>query len=200
MRLIAIFTVLSAAPLFSAERMNVSVCNQGRLPEALVVHAQTEAETVFLSMGVQVVWARCEEEVATEEASRGQRFIIRLRADRPPKTAGQASLDALGRSYVSAPGDGYLADIYYKAVQQLAKVHGTDEDGVLGYVIAHELGHLLLGPGHSPHGIMHAPWDTSDAIAVKQRGLKFTNREQERIRSNLKSHNLTKGPGVNAPE
>ncbi len=31
---------------------------------------------------------------------------------------------------------------------------------VLGHVIAHELGHLLLNtPGHSTHGIMHGEWN-----------------------------------------
>jgi predicted metalloprotease len=181
--------MFSVGTLFSAERMNVSVCNQGHLPEALIAQAEAQADTVFRGMDVDVVWAKCQDEVASEDAERGVRFVIRLRNDKPPKTAGQASLDAMGRSYVSAPGDGYMADIYYKAVQELAERHGTDEDGILGYVVAHELGHLLLGPGHSPHGIMHAPWNTADAMAVKQRGLKFTAAQQERIRRNLQARN-----------
>ena len=187
MRLVAMVTVLSAGSLFSAERMNVSVCNLGHLPESFIAQAESEADTAFRGMDVEVVWAKCQDEVATDEVDRGMRFVIRLRNDRPPKTAGLASLDAMGRSYVSAPNAGYLADIYYKAVEELAQRYGIDEDGLFGSVIVHELGHLLLGPGHSPHGIMHAPWNTADAIAVKQRGLKFTASQQTRIHRNLQA-------------
>jgi predicted metalloprotease len=184
--------MFSAGTLYAAERMNVSVCNQGHFPEPLIAQAEAEADTVFRSMDVEVVWAKCQGEVSIEEAGRGFRFVIRLRNDHPPKASGPASLDAMGRAYVSAPNDGYMADIYYKAVQEIAERHGTDADGLFGYVIAHELGHLLLGPGHSPHGIMHAPWNNSDAMAVKQRGLKFTATQQERIRRNLQVRNSAK--------
>jgi predicted metalloprotease len=192
MRLVAMFAMYSVSTLFAAERMNVSICNQGHLPEPLIAQAETEAAIVFRSMDVEVAWAKCQDEVATEEAGRGLRFVIRLRNDHPPKASGPASLDAMGRAYVSAPNDGYIADIYYKAVQEIAERYGTDADGLLGYVIAHELGHLLLGPGHSPHGIMHAPWNNSDATAVKQRGLKFTSTQQERIHQTLQARNSTK--------
>ena len=45
-------------------------------------------------------------------------------------------------------------------------VRGT----VLGYLIAHEVGHLLIGPGvHSPHGLMKGKWSSKD-LEEMQRG------------------------------
>jgi hypothetical protein len=189
MRLFAMLALFSAGSLFSAERLSVSVCNQGHLPESLVAQAEAETDLVFRSIDIQIVWAKCQDEVATDEAERGFRFVVRLRADAPPKTAGQTSLDAMGRSYVSTPNQGYIADVYYKAVEQIAERYGTDTDGLFGYVIAHELGHLLLGPGHSSNGIMRAPWNSGDAVAVKQRGLKFTASERAKIQQNLRARN-----------
>ena len=50
-----------------------------------------------------------------------------------------------------------VADIYADRTRELAK--GFELDVILGWVMAHELGHLLLGKGaHSAVGIMHTPW------------------------------------------
>ena len=193
LRAAAICAMSSLANL-SAERMNVSICDYGGLPESLIAQAEAEANSVFSSMNVLVVWAKCQAEVGTEEAAHGTRFIIRLRSDRPPLKSGLASLDAMGRAYVSPSGDGYMADVYYKAVEAFAEWHGTVKDELLGYVIAHELGHLLLGVGHSPQGVMRSRWTGRDATAVRQLGLKFTAVEQERIRRNLRSRGSEKPP------
>jgi hypothetical protein len=187
--LAAVFSMVPTGALLATDRLNVSVCNQGHLSESFIARAESEVEFIFRSMEIQVVWARCQEEITTEQAIPGLRFIIRLRSDDPPKTSGQASLDAMGRAFASAQGEGYLADIYDKGVRRFAEVYQTDSDGLFGCVIAHELGHLLLGPGHSPQGIMRARWVSNDALAVKQRWLKFTMAERTRIRRSLQVRN-----------
>jgi hypothetical protein len=61
-----------------------------------------------------------------------------------------------------------------------------DSGVLLGYIIAHELGHLLLGPGHAPSGIMRATWDMNDLEAIRQGRLKFSREECARIRKILR--------------
>ena len=51
--------------------------------------------------------------------------------------------------------------VFYFSVDELA-THGYREDLVLGHVIAHEVAHVLLGPGHSEEGIMRAEWSRHD--------------------------------------
>ena len=88
---------------------------------------------------------------------------------------------------------GSVADVYYKAFQVFADRNGTGLDGLLGYVIVHEIGHLLLGPGHGPGGIMHSPWKRSEVAALERRWLKFTPAQRADILRNLKKLNSEAG-------
>jgi hypothetical protein len=53
---------------------------------------------------------------------------------------------------------------------------------LLGCVLAHEIGHLLLGPEHSPDGIMRADFGKCEMERAGQRHLVFTAAERRRLR------------------
>jgi len=44
---------------------------------------------------------------------------------------------------------------------------------VLGHGIAHEIGHLLLGPARSPRGLMSAHWTTEELRLASRNQLNF---------------------------
>ena len=67
------------------------------------------------------------------------------------------------------------------------------QDQLLGYVIAHELGHLLIGAGHRPNGIMRASWGKNELDALNRRHLKFNDWERNAI-----LHKLEAGRTVSA--
>jgi hypothetical protein len=48
-------------------------------------------------------------------------------------------------------------------------LHDGDAGVLLGFVMAHELGHVLLGAGHTPDGVMQAAW--GEMYALRQRWL-----------------------------
>ena len=53
---------------------------------------------------------------------------------------------------------------------------------LLGTVIAHELGHLLLSTNsHSAFGIMRANWSAKELWAVEHRAMYFSSSESKRI-------------------
>jgi hypothetical protein len=57
---------------------------------------------------------------------------------------------------------------------------------LLGHTVAHEIGHLLLGPGsHSPGGLMRAVWRQTEMEMMAKRSLLFDARQSEKIRSAL---------------
>ena len=193
MRANLLLAIFSAGTLFAAEHMNVSVCNLGGLPESDVARAKAEVEAVFHPVEVEIEWKSCDE--YRPSATVGEAwFLIRLRNDKPPVMRSASSLDAMGRAYIGESGDCYLADAYFKAVQKLAAAHDADADALLGFVIAHELGHLLLGEGHVPDGVMQAQWGGAAVKALERRWLQFNPAQRDRIQSKLRAKAETEPP------
>ena len=87
--------------------------------------------------------------------------------------------------YIASETGGSYANVFCPTVRQFARGNRTSELAYLGHTIAHEIGHLLLGPGaHSNEGIMRARWDKSELrrIAEAQLGLLFPKEQAERLR------------------
>ena len=187
MRLISmgLLVMFFVAKLDASGRMEVSICNLGNLPEYLVERAETEASYVFQSMDVEVVWLGCLSLSEGDRTAGTPRFIIRLRTDFTPTTAGSLSLHAMGLAFVSPSREGYLADVYYRSIQALSKRSQAEESWLIGCTMAHELGHLLLGPGHRVGGIMTARWGERETLAIAQRSLGFDREDRLRIQSKL---------------
>jgi hypothetical protein len=172
--------VLSAL-VAAAQDMNICVLNRDKLPEHTVERATTETEFVFAAAGIGISWTGC------DDSTGGRTLFVRLRGGKPPKTAGPASLEAMGAAIVSRKGDGYLVDAYFRAVQALATRYETDADRLLGYVIAHELGHILLGAGHTPDGIMGPIWTTKEVNGLRHRWLRFDEGQRKRMLLKLRT-------------
>ncbi|HSU32755.1 MAG TPA: hypothetical protein VLJ11_16120 [Bryobacteraceae bacterium] len=58
---------------------------------------------------------------------------------------------------------------------------------ILGAVMAHEIGHLMLGPAHSRNGLMHGAWDVRDLCHLGQRQLKFDLDQTRRIQAAVRA-------------
>jgi hypothetical protein len=59
---------------------------------------------------------------------------------------------------------------------------------ILGHVLAHETGHLLLGAdSHSVSGIMHVPWRVKDLEIMAEGRMLFTPGEARRMRMNVQA-------------
>jgi hypothetical protein len=77
--------------------------------------------------------------------------------------------------------------VFYRDVQELAQTCGVPSEVLFGFVIAHELGHLLLGPhAHTGLGLMRPVWTRADVVnGVAQGQFRFSAAEGERIRRRL---------------
>jgi hypothetical protein len=72
-------------------------------------------------------------------------------------------------------------------VDKLASLGIAEEYQVLAAAMAHEIGHLFLGPNsHSPVGIMRAGWKEEDLLEVSQARLTFTTDQAQRIRTEVR--------------
>ena len=180
-----LITVLGSVNLLAAvEEMNVAICNLGGVSERVVSKAKAEVELVYRAAGVQIVWRDAAEFSASASREGAPWFFIRLRNDMPPRKVGPASLDVMGKAFVEDDG-GNVADAYFQAVQATSQLHDGNVGALLGLVIAHELGHLLLGPGHRRDGVMQAAWGKQQMDALRKRWLQFGKDCAERIRIRL---------------
>src|SRR5262249_53180997 len=89
----------------------------------------------------------------------------------------EKGVDDSALGYALLPGGNQTATVAYvsyQRVQNLSAYMIVDEAELLGLAVAHEIGHLLLGPhSHTHQGIMRGDWRFSD---IEHRGweLHFT--------------------------
>lgn len=77
--------------------------------------------------------------------------------------------------------------IYSGRVVDFARAERTSWTRLLGSVIAHEVGHLLLGSNsHSATGIMRAQWRQEDLMLSLRDRLGFSAQQAEQIRSDVR--------------
>ncbi len=165
--------------------ISVRVCNSVHIPDTILDEAKGEASFVLETGGLKVTWLDCSTETMEQEL--GPRdFVLCLVAfrlsgvDRPGQRAmGSTSVaNRLEQNYVF---------VRYDSIAKTASVHAVEWQSyqILGYSIAHELGHLLLGGEHTRRGVMRAVWGSTDLLLMSKREIKFTTEERERIQQAL---------------
>ena len=187
MKRILSISILFSTAAFGGERMRVAVCNIGELPATAIEHAEAEAAYVFQSMGVEIQWTSCGAEVDAADARMRPDFVVRVRVGGHLPKAGATSLEAMGRAFMNVDGTGNMADVYYGAIRELTLLYPVaGADQLMGYTMAHELGHLLIGAGHRPNGLMRAALSKKELDALNHRHLKFNEAEQAAILHKLR--------------
>ena len=94
--------------------------------------------------------------------------------------------EVFGVAFLSADGEGCYSDIFYDRVMELHANWNVSLADTLGNVMAHELGHLLLGSNsHSGMGIMRAHWQSEELRRLSRGGLWFTNEQADRMTGKL---------------
>ncbi len=79
--------------------------------------------------------------------------------------------------------------VTYPQVEQVAGQAGVLTDRLLGCVVAHEMGHVLLGPNsHSARGIMMELWTEDELAQVRGTLVGFLPFQRERIRAYVLAH------------
>ena len=99
---------------------------------------------------------------------------------------GRSTSEVFGVAFLSADGEGCYSDVFYDRAMQLHADWKVRLADILGNVMAHELGHLLLGSNsHSGFGIMRAHWRSEELRRLSRDGLWFTNEEAYRMSRRL---------------
>lgn len=168
------------------QMLNVLVFNYSEAPPALLSNAEREASRIFGLSGIHFAWTHCPPLASPDSPSRctGE------------PAASEIRVRVLGRhlnynfqgsvfGFAIAPT---LASVYYESALHLAQTTTTSESEVsviLGCLIAHEIGHLLLGSNHhTVNGIMQARWDIPQIQRATKGTLGFTPEQSKLIQVN----------------
>ena len=103
--------------------------------------------------------------------------------------------DVFGVAFLSAEGTGCYSDVFYERARELHNSWNFPLAVVIGTVMAHELGHLLLGSNsHASAGIMRARWQGEDLHRAGRADLRFTDQQAESMRRKLIAARLHRAP------
>jgi len=180
----------AAAPL---PRITVLIHNYAVVSHDTIMIVEREVGAIFRVTGVEIDWTdrALPPQAATGDTTcqvmRGPtRFDLRLLSssvtDRLHLKPGE-----FGRALLTSTGEfATLADVYADGLRAIAVGREWAYGPILGQVITHELGHLLLGPGaHLTGGIMEPNWRPKDLDRALQRRMSFPRRQSEQIRAQV---------------
>jgi hypothetical protein len=93
----------------------------------------------------------------------------------------------LGVAAVTLLSGGRIAYLLFERIRHVALSSGGEAADILGLVIAHEMGHLLLPYGsHSENGLMRPSWRPEDLTLGSQPQPAFTQAQADGIREQLR--------------
>jgi hypothetical protein len=167
--------VLASVRLAAAQTLLVHVINDAQVSRSELTEAKKEASQIYERSGMHTTWVDGDATTADGDGAMHLTIVVlaqSVSASVPHHTLGCAPNST--RAYV-----------YRDRVGAFARTYALNVGVLLGKVMAHEVGHLLLpGQGHSTEGIMNAEPN------FKVRAIRFTSAQSETIRARVAAASL----------
>jgi len=156
----------------------VHIMDRAGVPAETLGRAQDDAARVFQLSGITLVWVDV-------KACQASCLIVRIVVQ--PVNAKSRNPNMLGLALSTKEARGTNLWIFYPHIQAFSALLGMHASQLLGHVMAHEMGHLLLPNGaHAPTGVMRQEWDKTQAKNAATGLLTFTPNEASFIRERLR--------------
>lgn len=198
--------LITPPPCLSAARVHsrsgtllVSLYNDAGASRSVLQRAEDRAAEIFAAAGIEVHWILCVPEPAQFDAgpdtpscaSFTNPSHLSVRIVPPARTLGK---DVFGQAILDESGHGVYAKVYYSTRFAYVSEELLDEGAMLGYVIAHEVGHLLLGVNsHSAEGLMCAHWRREELHHASLNFFFFSSRDAANLRSRFAAAEYARG-------
>jgi hypothetical protein len=182
-------TLAAASPEKNPE-ITIHVYNFAGVDRETLAEAEKVASGIYRQAGVETRWADAQPDMEQENSADPDRvYLADIRLNIVPREVSDSF--HLSKSVMGlAPGGGrdrVRVFVFYSRIQQMVKMQGGGDrmdatmSQILGAVISHEIGHILLNmDGHSEAGIMRGNWDYQDIQNVSCASLLFI-RQQARV-------------------
>jgi len=170
----------------------LSVFNDASVPPETLAQGETRAAHILSQAGIQVGWMNCASG-GTHVPDQFEQPSLCSRIAYPSHLSVRIVLavpsvreDIFGEAFTDSEGKGTYIKLFYAHLAD-PNVHLPLGDGeLLGYVIAHEVGHLLLGTNsHSHEGIMQGRWEDVQLREAGKGNLQFTSSQAALMRECL---------------
>jgi|SRR5579863_2490032 len=174
-------------------KITVFVYNYAEVSGDVLAQSEAEAGGIYQLVGIGIAWLDCP--LSPDQAGQypacqvppgPTRLVVRVLSRVMAERMRQPE-DTFG--FALQPGDGtfgMVANVFSFDAEELAKRRGMSHGVILGHLMAHELGHLLLGTGgHAASGIMHVPWHRKELEIITQGLMLFGPAEGEKMRAQI---------------
>jgi hypothetical protein len=149
-------------------RLTLRVYNYAQIGSAELATSEKVAGGIFASLGIEMDWVDCpaskrktQADPACDSEMGTADLVLRI-LPRHMAAKLRHSYDSLGFAQTCPESEPACElNVFYHRIDELA-AKGYRADRILGYVIAHEVAHVLIGPAHSEEGIMRGEWASHD--------------------------------------
>jgi hypothetical protein len=158
-------------------QVTINLYNDARVPVPVLTEARLEAAKIFHRAEVRIAWIDCSSrqalgtsDPACENPRGPSHLVLRI-----VPWSFKSSDSVFGVAFLSLDGEGTYGNVFYDSVEKLHAEWHSGIASVLGHVMAHEIGHLLLGTNaHSRVGIMCSNWHGKELRNISMGTLLFT--------------------------
>ena len=174
-------------------KITVRVYDYAQVPKWVLTDAKKIAADIFREAGIETSWLDCPVSPASHPKNPVclkpldptvpvLRILSRSMAERVPGPRDRFGFALLSKKQVFP----YVANVFFHRIHDLANGRVTFWPTLLGHIMAHEMGHLLLGQGnHSRKGIMAVEWSEKDLQRATRGSLRFNSRQAEKIQAQV---------------
>ena len=179
-------TALCAWADFPTEpSLKIYVYNKARVPGTVLIRAEQNAARIFRLSGLEASWISCStsESPGINCSGLPQPRDVIVQIVHETKNL---KYDIFGAAFLGKDGTGQYTDVYYNRLDELHRDWNVPLESVLAHVMAHEIGHILLGlNAHSGLGIMRGSWDSEEIKALERGRLLFSSQQSRAMRDRL---------------
>lgn len=174
----------------AALRLTVRIYDYAGIAARTLQAASQEAATVLGKAGFETDWRFCEAaqgqvpETCNQPLQRGE-LAVRIVPRAKPKN-GALGFTECGSAVENSEGLGAYATLYADCLSTMPSIDGLMPSAMLGHLLAHEIGHLLLrGKDHADKGIMRPQMREEDWKLAAVGMLVFTPQQAALLRTEL---------------
>jgi hypothetical protein len=161
-------------------RVTVRTLNVVPVEADALERARAVVEKAFARSGIEITWMDCPPGGTPSCATPRTEAEISLRIFRRSGRTRRATGESIGGLALPGGEGAGIVHLHYDRLEEISRGEGVPLELVLGITAAHEIGHLMIGPGHSQRGVMRASLGGRDWHDAAQGALLF-DREQSSV-------------------